>query len=121
MQLPNEMWFIIFRMRTKMILTEHYNCWLQKYKDFNKRIAEDISRLYYGRNLDYHFRYGPPHKIFYASNIYKRFWSRPFVLPYAIKRYDLSNNKKNRLIWVENDVKIDYIYDANGEYIKIKN
>ena len=47
MQLPNELWYMIFKMRTRLILKEHYARWSLKHKEFNKKLLNNIIRLMY--------------------------------------------------------------------------
>ena len=45
MQLPPEMWWLIFKIRTKMIYAEHYSNWLLKHTEYNKKIAKSLIYL----------------------------------------------------------------------------
>ena len=49
--LPNELWYIIFKMRTKMILDDHYASWMKVYKGFNDQLAVNLVLLWCD---DYH-------------------------------------------------------------------
>ena len=53
--LPPEMWYIIFQMRTKLIIEEHYSNWLKNYTQFNENILKKLKFLYFEVKIEARF------------------------------------------------------------------
>ena len=101
LQLPPEMWYIIFRMRTRMIVAEHYACWLLKHKDFNKQI---IKALTYVKYDDDNYKTVPYNSHSYKIHSWKRFNSD---YPYICSGLELICDKYGCLCWCD-DIKHKY-------------
>ena len=86
MQLPNEIWYIIFRLRTKMILEEHYLRWYHVNKGFNKEIMKAIKKLKYNTNDQCTPKYDIK---------YNKLWHRK-------KYYTFDNVNQMDLNWLDN-------------------
>ena len=95
MQLPNELWYIIFKLRTKMILKDRHDYWLLKHKDFNEQIYEDIKLLYYTNYENFPYNNGVPYINRSLSATIRNIWSRNTTA------YDYDFSSRLDLVWTK--------------------
>ena len=109
MQLPNELWYMIFKIRTKIILEEHYDSWTLKHKEFNKQIMKTIKWIKYDSN-----RQSAP----YTSPYYETKWGRDNHFPSFYKRQiELKWDIGGDLCWFADTSICTYIYDYNNKVV----
>ena len=94
--LPNELWYMIFKMRTRIILKDRHDYWLIKHKGFNEQIYEDIKLLYYNTNYEnFQDNNGIPYINRSLSATMRNIWSRNTTA------YDYDFSQRLDLVWTK--------------------
>ena len=104
MQLPNEIWYIIFKMRTRMIVAEHYARWCYVNEGFNKKISNTIQPILY-TNVENVPRYISSFRSWYRT---------PISCYHSEMGLELVWNSNEMLIWLSRDGWYSDVFACKG-------